>query len=175
MTTHPTPEALAACPFCGNSDSLITHHEPGTVLHPWYRIECDNCGAKGPGTDQGTHAEQWNRRTLSAEQQKHSATIAERDSLRAEVERLRPKWLPIESAPKDGALFLCWVSAVRFGETDEGQQYQQDASQVDFCSWRVCDESPTGGYFDACCGQIADLQHITHWMPLPPPPVAEGV
>jgi Protein of unknown function (DUF551) len=79
-------------------------------------------------------------------------------------------WRDIETAPKDGSLFLCWVAAVRYGETDEGQQYQQDASQVDFCQWRNCDESPNGGYFDACCGQIADVQHVTHWMPLPDAP-----
>lgn len=79
-------------------------------------------------------------------------------------------WLPIETAPKDGSLFLCWVQAVRYGETDEGQQYQQDASEVDFCRWCVCDESPNGGYFDNMAGQIADLQHVTAWQPLPNPP-----
>lgn len=81
------------------------------------------------------------------------------------------EWQPIETAPKDGSLFLCWVSAVRYGETDEGQPYQQDASQVDFCSWRNGPRDlPDHGYFDPCCGQIGDSQDVTHWMPLPPPP-----
>ena len=81
------------------------------------------------------------------------------------------EWRTIESAPKDGSLFLCWVSAVRYGETDEGQQYQEDASQVDFCSWRDGpSDLPGNGYFDPCCGQIADSQDVTHWMPLPQPP-----
>ncbi|WP_232416341.1 DUF551 domain-containing protein [Methyloversatilis universalis] len=83
----------------------------------------------------------------------------------------RMRWQPIETAPKDGSLFLCWVYAVRYGETDDGQRYQQDVSQVDFCSWR---EGPSDlrdhGYFDPCCGQIADHQDVTHWMPLPVPP-----
>lgn len=35
------------------------------------------------------------------------------------------KWQPIETAPRDGRLFLCWVSAVRYGETDEGQLSQE--------------------------------------------------
>lgn len=84
-----------------------------------------------------------------------------------------PGWQPIETAPKDGGLFLCWVSAVRYGETDEGQQYQQDASQVDVCSWRDGpSDLPGHGYFDPCCGQIADSQDVTHWMPLPAAPVA---
>ncbi|EGK71950.1 hypothetical protein METUNv1_01728 [Methyloversatilis universalis FAM5] len=60
---------------------------------------------------------------------------------------------------------------MRYGETDDGQRYQQDVSQVDFCSWR---EGPSDlrdhGYFDPCCGQIADHQDVTHWMPLPVPP-----
>lgn len=71
-------------------------------------------------------------------------------------------------------MFLCWVSAVRYGETDEGQQYQQDASQVDFCAWRNGPgEIQDGGYFDAFCGQIGDEQAVTHWMPLPSPPATQ--
>jgi len=83
-------------------------------------------------------------------------------------------WQDMESAPRDGSMFLCWVEAVRYGETDEGQQYQQDASEVDFCRWRACDESPNGGYFDNMAGQIADLQHVTKWQPLPAPPAQRG-
>lgn len=79
-------------------------------------------------------------------------------------------WRPIETAPKDGTLFLCWVRAVKFGEDDDGRQFESDASEVDFCRWRSCDETPNGGYFDNMAGQIADLQHVTHWMPLPPAP-----
>jgi len=81
------------------------------------------------------------------------------------------QWRPIKTAPKDGSLFLCWVSAVRYAETDEGQQYQEDASQVDFCSWRDGpSDLPGHGYFDPCCGQIGDSQDVTHWMPLPAAP-----
>lgn len=79
-------------------------------------------------------------------------------------------WQDISTAPRDGSMFLCWVQAVRYGETDEGQQYQQDASEVDFCRWCACDESPNGGYFDNMAGQIADLQYVTKWQPLPTPP-----
>lgn len=80
------------------------------------------------------------------------------------------EWQPIETAPKDGTLFLCWVSAVRYGETEEGQQYQHDVSQVDFCNWRTMAEHQGCGWFDPCCGQIGDAQYVTHWMPLPEPP-----
>ena len=83
------------------------------------------------------------------------------------------KWQSIETAPKDGTFFLGWVFAERYGETDEGQQFTHDESQIDRCWWRTGDH---GGYFDNACGQLADRQAITHWMPLPPPPTsAEGV
>ena len=85
------------------------------------------------------------------------------------------QWRPIETAPKDGSLFLCWVAAVRYGETDEGQPYEQDASQVDFCSWSDGPpDLPGHGYFDPCCGRIGDSQGVTHWMPLPSAPTKEG-
>jgi len=84
-------------------------------------------------------------------------------------------WRPIETAPKDGTMFICWVSAVRHGETEEGQQYQQDASQVDFCAWRSGPiDIQDCGYFDAFCGQIGDEQAVTHWMPLPAAPGASA-
>ncbi len=82
-----------------------------------------------------------------------------------------PQWQPIETAPRDGSMFLCWVTAERCGETDEGQQYAQDVSQADF-GWWVPGENRD--YFDCGCGQIADRQHISHWMPLPPPPGIVG-
>lgn len=58
--------AATPCPFCGDRDNLIQYHDPRTVLHPWYRIECDNCGAKGPGSDRGDHVAQWNYRAAIA-------------------------------------------------------------------------------------------------------------
>lgn len=92
-------------------------------------------------------------------------------AVRAKLGVAVPQWLPIETAPKDGSIFLCWVTAERDGETDEGQQYAQDVSQADF-GWWVPGENRD--YFDCGCGQIGDRQHITHWMPLPPPPGIVG-
>lgn len=115
MTSPTTPEQLAACPFCGDPGSLITHHEQGTVLHPWYRIECDNCGAKGPGTDQGNHADLWTRRTLSTQ---HAAAVeiaaqyaAERDSLRAELAKLQARERACDTMQQAEAIAL-----VRMGQ-----------------------------------------------------------
>lgn len=79
-------------------------------------------------------------------------------------------WLPIESAPKDGTLYLCWVDAIRYGESDDGSQYQADVSEVDFGQWR---DFETGGAHMNMMGDIGDGQQITHWMPLPTPPASD--
>lgn len=94
------------------------------------------------------------------------------ESAVVELEAVRKDsgWQPIETAPKDGTLFLCWVSAVRYGETDEGQPHQHDVSQADFCNWRTQADIPDCGWFEPFCGQIGDSQAVTHWMPLPPAP-----
>lgn len=82
-------------------------------------------------------------------------------------------WQPIETAPKDGTMFLCWVGAERWSAVDGGGSgCAHDVSQIDFCWWRRVHESPDGGYFDNASGQIGDSQGVTHWMPLPGAPVA---
>lgn len=86
-------------------------------------------------------------------------------------------WRPIETAPTDGSMFLCWVSAERWSSADgEGSGRSQDVSQVDFCWHRRMPYDHEQGYFDNAAGQIGDGQDITHWMPLPAAPStgAEG-
>lgn len=81
------------------------------------------------------------------------------------------EWKPIETAPKDGTMFLCWVAAARWSNSDgEFSSYAHNVSEVDFCWWRAMPVGLEGGYFDNASGQIGDGQEITHWMPLPPPP-----
>ena len=67
MTNETMRAELKPCPFCGRDDSFITYHDPRTILHPWYRIECDWCGCKGPGSDRGDHVAQWNARAAGRE------------------------------------------------------------------------------------------------------------
>jgi hypothetical protein len=85
-------------------------------------------------------------------------------------------WQPIETAPKDGTMFLCWVGAERWSAIDgEGSGRAHDVSQIDFCWWRRVHESPDGGYFDNASGQFGDSQGVTHWMPLPDAPCAAAI
>lgn len=76
-------------------------------------------------------------------------------------------WQPIATAPKDGRMFLGWVAAVEYGESDEGRPFETDASDHDFCQWV---KSGDYGYFENMMGTVGDASHITHWMPLPAAP-----
>ena len=81
------------------------------------------------------------------------------------------EWQLIETAPKDGTVFIGWVGAERWSSPDGGGSgCAYETSQVDFCWWRLVAESPEGGYFDNSSGQIGDSQAVTHWMPMPEPP-----
>lgn len=80
-----------------------------------------------------------------------------------ELEALLAGWQPIDTAPKDGSVILCWVCAERRSDIDGSAE---DASEPDFCQWR---ENNGNGYFDNFGGQIGDAQDITHWMPIAPP------
>lgn len=80
----------------------------------------------------------------------------------------RPAWQSIETAPKDGSMFLCWITAERWTSLDEsGSGRGGDVSTHDFCYWR---ELNGVAFFENAMGQIGDTQDITHWMPLPAPP-----
>lgn len=83
------------------------------------------------------------------------------------------QWQPIETAPKDGTLFLGWVAAERWSGLDgECSSHAHDTSQVDFCWWRPSHGDSESGYFDNGAGQLGDSQAVTHWMPLPAAPSA---
>ncbi len=81
----------------------------------------------------------------------------------------RRAWQPIETAPKDGRMFICWVRAVRYSDSDNAGDppYEHDASEPDFCMWKPNDGN---GYWDNMTGTIGDAQDVTHWMPIPEAP-----
>ena len=51
---------MRPCPFCGEEEKLYVRHMEGTIIHPTYCIQCDECGARGGWTDRGDHVEAWN-------------------------------------------------------------------------------------------------------------------
>ena len=59
-----TAPELKPCPFCGEADqeTLMVEHMPGTILHPAYRVRCDNCGASTGYSDKSDPITAWNTR-----------------------------------------------------------------------------------------------------------------
>lgn len=76
-------------------------------------------------------------------------------------------WLPIETVPTDGSMFIVWVAAVRFQEDEDGRLHEHDASTADFAAWRADPEH--GGYVDCFGAPHGDGGGPTHWQPITPP------
>ena len=74
---------LLPCPFCGRDEHLQVEHLEGTVVHPAYRVSCDNCGASTGYTDKDCRAV-WNERANVAHAS--AAKDAEIEALRVDVE-----------------------------------------------------------------------------------------
>jgi hypothetical protein len=94
--------------------------------------------------------------------EKRSARMIE--SLLAENKRLRGRgWQPIETAPKDGTMF---IGCIWRGEPWTKQYQQWEAPQT--LSWRGYHPNQPG----KMCFRLSDGKpaSATHWQPLPPPP-----
>ena len=80
------------------------------------------------------------------------------------------KWQPIETAPRDGAIFDAWL-----GETDDA--FSPDSADIAFYCTKGTRRSPgwhwKGGKFRPYVeGPVTLTTFVqpTHWMPLPEPP-----
>lgn len=62
-------------------------------------------------------------------------------------------WMPIETAPKDGTVIDLWDAAYEYRICD--------------CQWIM---QSTEGYWVRRDGHCAEIEVVTHWMPLPEPP-----
>lgn len=89
-----------------------------------------------------------------------SSSREEPDHLCADA-RERSPWLPIETAPKDGTMFVAWRSVPTWDEDE----------QRNVAVWEPCIAQTVFG--EVCSIPLHYMprgQRITHWMPLPAPP-----
>ena len=133
--------ALLPCPFCGGEPRLWQNGGQS-----W--ITCRQCGGKSAALSHPEDAKNsWNRRAL----------------VQKAREEERPKWQPIETAPKDRFIFLwCPEDQSRWfakGQADEW--YGVDDLGLTRRGHSVSSDAYTGWF-------------VTQWMPLPPRPRARG-
>lgn len=65
------------------------------------------------------------------------------------------EWQPIETAPRDGRRVLAWID-------------EPERSQIAFAKLWFYEDGTLGGGAEGFIGKW----NITHWMPLPEPPIA---
>lgn len=137
-------EKLLPCPFCGSRE-LMMFCDPAEGRDnsgPSRRIQCAGCHIEAPFYDAEALAiEAWNTRTAAE------------------------GWRPIESAPRDGTLFLAW-QIVPTEDYDTGRV-------TDECSPCIA-QSVFGAVGSIPLHYVPKGQRITHWRPLPAPPTGEG-
>ena len=124
-TTPPT--GFLCCPFCGSGDVLSfgVSQNQGTA----YRVQCLNCGAKGPRVCDDEQAQDaWNSRATTAPKHRPSEVLTGKDRRNIgdalfqgniHVEHV----LPLHAAPDEMSLFTGWEAlADRLEDMDEGER-----------------------------------------------------
>ena len=81
------------------------------------------------------------------------------------------KWEPIETAPKDGTAIVVasngWIRAVvRWMDIDSADSEWGTVEHTPDWQWAIEDGKNDRMYYRG-------WNQLTHWMPLPPPPVKE--
>lgn len=120
-------ENLAPCPFCGSGDVLSfgVSQNQGTA----YRVQCLNCGAKGPRVCDDEQAQDaWNSRATTAPKHRPAEVVTGKDRRNIgdalfqgniHVEHV----LPLHAAPDEMSLSAGWEAlADRLEDMDEGER-----------------------------------------------------
>lgn len=100
-----------------------------------------------------------------------------RDSLVAAYEAGRPKWQPIETAPKDGSqIMLASPSSISIGRWNDRMRGPGASGYIQQPGWIACamgEDVPDEGW-DTGNGYSLEMtawdEAPTHWMPLPAAP-----
>ena len=108
--------------------------------------KCEQCGM--PAKDGEYHPF---AACLMYDSCKCSTTV--RANLQAIIDRAKPKWQPIETAPKDGTRIIVWLEHNPKLGHDPSYSHATTAYWTDF--------NNGGWVWHGICG------NITHWMPLP--------
>lgn len=124
-TTPPT--GFLCCPFCGSGDVLSfgVSQNQGTA----YRVQCLNCGAKGPRVCDDEQAQDaWNSRATTAPKHRPAEVVTGEDRRNIgdalfqgniHVEHV----LPLHAAPDEMSLSAGWEAlADRLEDMDEGER-----------------------------------------------------
>ena len=124
-TTPPT--GFLCCPFCGSGDVLSfgVSQNQGTA----YRVQCLNCGAKGPRVCDDEQAQDaWNSRATTAPKHRPAEVVTGKDRRNIgdalfqgdiHVEHV----LPLHAAPDEMSLSAGWEAlADRLEDMDEGER-----------------------------------------------------
>ncbi len=116
------------------------------------------------------------RKTIAAFLQQQATRFQPKRFLpRADAPPAESRWLPIETAPKDGTSVDLWFSGQFPGRMTGcfwGKPDHSCAEAGEYCDsdWHGADP----GWVDSTFGEFIETTP-THWMPLPPAPVKTGV
>lgn len=167
--TDPAPlvTELLPCPFCASCEAFTKHWEDGNG-GSWWLARCSSCGSQTQNTcESELHAiSNWNRRAHST---RPAGVIPE-------------GWRPIATAHKKLGEFVdLWVV---YRLIVNGEAHIEKAERYALARWvdwitgvgrwidaggNAIERSATGVDGD---DTITDERRVTHWQPLPEPPVA---
>lgn len=142
---------IKPCPFC---DGKPYAQENGRLGFRYWEVVCDNeCDFTGPAKNTKDEAvEAWNRRPA----------LAAKD---ADIENLRSRWQPIETAPRDGTLIILHDSVRVASGVGRWRQVSSRDTLNDIDG--LAQFSREYGWRSA---SDKSIENATHWMPLPDAP-----
>ncbi|MBA0225181.1 hypothetical protein I5U90_03215 [Stenotrophomonas maltophilia] len=142
---------LKACPFCGGEAGIRKWQDEDLWSHAiveWQKAHCTECECEGisscPGYDPDT-VQAWNTRA--------------------------PQWQPIESAPADELVVVCWLDDE---DTENPERHEFD--YIEDGMWVNHANLVEHAQAVAPPGSRVPKDHAPYqwWMPLPAPPEVEG-
>lgn len=189
-------DTLLPCPFCGSSKVNIQ----GTFADPEILACCQYCSAATLLADWNTRAQAPTEKASVPDgyvlvPAKATAAMLNAPLVGGRYESrvdLRPHiyhamlaaapkpsvqdaWIPVSDTrkPLGRTPILVAISVTRFYEYEDGTPYEQSYVEVTEGEY-VPTHGEVGDYFSSFSSPLGDIEHVTHWMPLPAAPIAGG-